>query len=199
MRRSLRHIDRIYTPEQVYELIIQAPYLYSYPDAIKEARDRALCSTTFLTCGRITEALSVRKVQVDLTVEKEFVIIRNMLVVKRRNQLPLIPLREEIPIPRNHDLKGLIKLLTDYLNLINDADRLFPFTRQHAWGIITKMTGKWPHWLRAQGETYYGKLFGDPYMLMDFMQYANLSSAAPYVKKDWRDYRDRLLKHQPSK
>ena len=46
-------------------------------------RDRALMSLLFLTAGRISEVLSLTKEQFDFQAEKNFIIIRNMILVKR--------------------------------------------------------------------------------------------------------------------
>jgi hypothetical protein len=67
-------------------------------------------------------------------------------------------------------------------------------SRQRLHVIIKFITGKYPHYLRVMCETYYGRIFRTNWALKDFMGLDDLRSTEPYVKTDWKDYADRMLK-----
>lgn len=156
----------------------------------------------FLTAGRISEVLSLTKEQFDFEADQNFVIIRNMILVKRlktRKGKPMkhktAPIRDEVPLSLKGNLAKFTKLVLDYLDLIKESkDKLFGFKRHRAWQIVNHVTGQWCHWFRSQAESYYGKyVFNTPFALRDFVGVSDIKSLGPYVKTQWRDYKNKLL------
>jgi len=46
----------------------------------------------------------------------------------------------------------------------------------------------------SQAESYYGKyVFTTPFALRDFVGVSDIESLGPYVKTQWRDFKDKLL------
>lgn len=167
-----------------------------------ELRDRALMALLFLTAGRISEVLSLTKEQFDFEADKNFLIIRNMLLVKRirmRKGKPVkhttAPLRDEVPLPLTEPLFKFTRLVQNYLVLVSEPEeRLFKFKHHRAWQIVNCVTGEWCHWFRSQSESYYGKyVLNSPYALRDFVGVSDIESLGPYVKTQWRDYQEKLL------
>jgi len=167
-----------------------------------EARDQALMSLLFLTAGRISEVLSLTKEQFDFEADKDFIIIRNMVLVKRfktRKGKPVrhrtAPIRDEVPLPLKGPLSKFTRLVQEYLNLLCETrEKLFKFKRHRAWQIVNFVTGEWCHWFRSQAESYYGKyVFNTPFALRDFVGVSDIESLGPYVKTQWRDYKKELL------
>ena len=88
-----------------------------------------------------------------------------------------------------------------FRELQEEDEILFPFKRQRGWRIVKYVTGKWPHWFRAQGERLYGKLIGGGpegiFKLRDFLNVANIQTLAKYIKTEWRESREDLLRETP--
>ena len=82
-RRTNEDIKERLSIEQVYMKIRSEVWNYKTNWDFYQARDKALMSLLFLTAGRISEVLSLTKEQFDSEADKNFIIIRNMLLVKR--------------------------------------------------------------------------------------------------------------------
>ena len=57
-------------------------------------------------------------------------------------------------LPLTGERAELTKFITDYLDLLEEDEKLFPFSNQRAWQIITTLDGYPPHYHRAFGEDY---------------------------------------------
>jgi len=201
-RRTNEDIKKRLSLEQIYNLIISKSWPYKVGLDFYPVRDRALMALLFLTAGRISEVLSLKMEQFDFQADKNFIIIRNMILVKRlktRKGKPVkhrtAPIRDEVPLPRKGNLSKFTKLVLDYLDLIVEPkENLFRFQRHRAWQIVNYVTDQWCHWFRSQAESYYGKyVFNTPFALRDFVGVSDIESLGPYVKTQWRDYENRLL------
>jgi len=64
-------------------LITSKTWIYKEKREFYYKRDRALMSLLFLTAGRISEVLSLTKEQFDFQADRNFIVIRNMILVKR--------------------------------------------------------------------------------------------------------------------
>lgn len=201
-KRGNIHIKRRLRPQEVYELIAWKTLKYQTTPDFYHARDRALLSLLYLTAGRISEVLRLNKNQFDFESDTDFIIIRDMVVVKRRKETIKkygVPLRE-VPLPREGQLSPFTKLIEDYVNQIPGDSMLFPshkkarlhMTRQRAWQIVTGITGKWCHYFRSQAESNYGRIFKDVIALADFVRVVNVQTLSEYVKTSWEDYRLQL-------
>jgi integrase len=204
-RRTNEDIKERLGTEQIFNLITSETWQYKTEPDFYHARDKALMSLLFLTAGRISEVLSLTKEQFDTEADKNFIIIRNMILVKRLKTRKgktvkhrTAPIRDEVPLPLQGSLSKFTRLVTDYLNLIGDPkDRLFRFKRHRAWQIVNHVTGEWCHWFRSQAESYYGKyVFNTPFALRDFVGVSDIESLGSYVKTQWRDYEKQLLGKQ---
>jgi len=155
----------------------------------------------FLTTGRVSEVLSLKKAQFDFEADRKLIVIRNMILVKRlrtRKGKPVrhrtAPIRDEVPLPLRGPLAKFTKLVLEYLELLREDAKLFNFGRRRAWQIVKFVTGMWCHWFRSQAESYYGKyVFDTPFALRDFVGVSDIESLGPYVKTRWKDYENRLL------
>jgi integrase len=201
-RRTNEDIKERLGIEQIYNLITSEIWPYKTERDFYITRDRALMALLFLTAGRVSEVLSLTKEQFDFQADKNFIIIRNMILVKRlktRKGKPVkhktAPIRDEVPLPCKGPLSRFTGLVEDYLDLIgNPKEKLFKFKRHRAWQIVNHVTGQWCHWFQSQAESYYGKyVFNTPFALRDFVGVSDIESLGLYVKTQWRDYQDRLL------
>jgi len=207
-RRTLEDIKAHLGLEQIFNLILSKewPYkadtfhLHRTEDYVR--RDRCLMALLFLTAGRISEVLSLTHEQFDFQADPNFVIIRNMILVKRlktRKGKPVkhttSPIRDEVALPLSGPLSKFTVLVNEYVQSLTDPEaKLFNFGRRRAWQIVRHVTGKWCHWFRSQAESYYGKyVYTSPFALRDFVGVTDIESLGPYVKTSWKDYEDRLL------
>ena len=194
-RRTLNDVF-FQKPSEIYQLITSKTYPYKINREFYEKRDRALMALLYLTCGRITEVLSLRKKQFDFESEPNFIIIRNMIVVKRKKKAKRKSraIRDEVPLPLSGELASFTSLVLDYLKLVeNPEDKLFNFGRNRAYKIVRYVTGQWCHWFRSQGESWYGKVFSNIFALKDYVGVVSAEVLSDYVKTDWREYRKALL------
>mgnify|MGYP001110564993 CR=1 FL=1 len=201
-RRTLEDIKAHLGLEQIFNLITSKNWPYKTDMENYYRRDRCLMALLFLTAGRISEVLSLIREQFDFQADPNFIIIRNMVLVKRlktRKGKPVkhttSPIRDEVALPLSGPLSKFTQLIEDYVLSINEPKaRLFSFGRRRAWQIVNHITGKWCHWFRSQAESYYGKyIFTTPFALRDFIGVTDIESLGPYVKTQWRDYEDKLL------
>lgn len=201
-RRTNEDIKERLGIKQIYNLITSETWPYKTQPDYYRTRDRALMSLLFLTAGRISEVLSLRKEQFDFEADRNFVVIRNMILVKRLKTRKgksvkhrTAPIRDEVPLPLRGPLSGFTDLVQDYLGLLEQPkEKLFKFERHRAWQIIKYVTGQWCHWFRSQAESFYGRyVFNTPFALRDFVGVSDIESLGPYVKTRWRDYKDKLL------
>ena len=104
-----------------------------------------------------------------------------------------LPFREEFPLAREGSLAKFTQLILEYILPLEAHEKLFPFSRYRGWAIATYITGKWPHWFRAQGERLYARLLGrDTLALKHLVNIVKIETLAQYVKKPWQESRDKL-------
>lgn len=201
-RRTLEDIKAHLGLEQIYNLITTKTWPYKIDMENYIRRDRCLMALLFLTAGRISEVLSLTREQFDFQADPNFVIIRNMILVKRlttRKGKPVkhttSPIRDEVALPVSGPLSKFTEIVEDYvLSLQDPKQKLFPFGRRRAWQLVRFITDKWCHWFRSQAESYYGKyVYTSAFALRDFVGVTDIESLGPYVKTEWRDYQDKLL------
>lgn len=201
-RRTLEDIKARLGLEQIHNLITSKTWPYKTDWENYYRRDRCLMALLFLTAGRISEVLSLTREQFDFEADRNFVIVRNMILVKRlktRKGKPVkhttAPIRDEVALPLHGPLSKFTLLIEDYVqSLIDPKQKLFVFGRRRAWQIVRFTTSKWCHWFRSQAESYYGKyVYTSAFALRDFVGVTDIESLGPYVKTSWRDYEDKLL------
>jgi len=186
-------------PSYVYDIIMQSTWPYKTTPEYYHARDRAMMSLTFLSCGRINETLRVTKQQVDLEGDADFVVVRNFYVSKRKEStlkrygLTII----DVPMPKNETalLYPFTKLVLDYLpNIENAEDRSFNIGTNRAFQIIRYCTGLWCHWFRSLGLSFYVNTLKNPIAVAKIFGVQNVNTIMHYFKGTWLDYRDQLSK-----
>jgi len=201
-RRTLEDVKAHLGLEQIYNLITSKAWPYKTDVENYCRRDLCLMALLFLTAGRISEVLSLTKEQFDFEADPNFLIIRNMILVKRlktRKGKPVkhttAPIRDEVALPLHGPLSRFTMLTQDYVQTLADPkQKLFNFSRRRAWQIVRYITGEWCHWFRSQAESYYGKyIYTTPWALRDFVGVTDIESLGPYVKTNWKDYEDKLL------
>lgn len=201
-RRTLEDIKQHLSLQQIHSLITSKAWEYKTDWESYHRRDRCLMALLFLTAGRISEVLSLTREQFDFEADTNFIIIRNMILVKRlktRKGKPVkhttSPIRDEVALPLHGPLRKFTELIEDYVQTVsNPKAKLFSFGRHRAWQIVNYITGEWCHWFRSQAESYYGKyVYTSAFALRDFVGVTDIESLGPYVKTSWRDYENALL------
>ena len=194
-RRTLDYVE-FERPSELLDMIESKSWPYKTNREFYGCRDRALISLLYLTCGRISEVLSLTKKPFVFDEDPDFIIIKNMVVVKRKKKTKRKrrSIRDEVPLPKSGPLSPFTHFVTEYLTILRDPEvKLFKFGRHRAWQIVRFITGKWCHYFRSQGESWYGKIFSNIFALKDFVGVVDASTLSDYVKTDWKDYRDRIL------
>ncbi len=115
-----------------------------------------------------------------------------VLVKRKKKQRKAPPIRAEVPLPKEGPLAKFTMLVFEYLKMLPEDAKLFEFKRRRAWQIVRHVTGKWCHYFRSQGESWYGKIY-DVFGLKEFVKVTSIETLGDYVQAPWRQYRDRLL------
>jgi integrase len=153
--------------------------------------EKALVATLFLTGGRVSECLQLKKQHFAPGVKRErkFLIIKIRTLKKRRYK------RRTVPVPLDDDLAGYV---IDYLNNLETNDLLFPFSRTQAWRIIKRLSKKidldlWVHLLRHLRliELVAVKDFTDQ-QLVRITGWEDSRPAKEYIKLKWQDIADKM-------
>lgn len=197
-KRTLKDIDEWLSPEEVYALILGKTWPYKERLGFYQKRDRCLMALYFLTGGRNNEVLKLRKTNFDLISDPQFVIIEGMYISKRAKKTiarygAKVSRRINIRLPLSGRLSPFTILVLDYLDVINDEDKLFNFSVRRSHQIIKFATGKWVHWFRAMCENFYGQVFRDAVKLAKFMGVTNVQSVMAYIPFDEKAYEKDLL------
>ena len=153
-----KNIPKYWNKEYINEMISKMP----------EGKDKMLCTFLWMTGVRITEALSLRKRDLDLknyTAE-----IRHLK--SRKYHTRTIPLH-----PRLRDLLGV------YCAALNLDDRLFPISRQHAYeGVVKKWFGGGPHTFRHSFAVHWLRSGGELVSLSRALGHSNIRQTMIYLK-----------------
>ena len=148
----------------------------------------------YLTTVRIGEAVLLTKDQFYFETEKDMglIIIRNIPTLKMQKAKIRLPYRSEFPIPTRGRLAPLTEMVVEHLDQIGEHDRLYPFSPHRGWEIVRHLTGKWCHYFRSQGESWYGRIY-DVFGLKEFVKVTSIETLGDYVQAPWRQYRNKLL------
>jgi hypothetical protein len=194
-------------------------------------RDRALTSLCECTAGRITEVTGGPKFQrvyisglypnpkdkrnwqvevigkhsglkkENLTIDKNFIHISGMTVVKRSKKVLakhgnsaatrpdfVIPLKTGLfDNPFWDQLVPFGWLIIEYMKRFEPkTEKLFPFEDTRAYQIIREVTGNYPNWFRAQAENFYGHyLLTDTIKLSKFVNIQDPKHVKHYIGYSW--------------
>ena len=159
--------------------------------AAENPRDKAFIAMLFLTAGRVSEVLSLRRA--DLDVEGDYLVVR-LKTLKRRDSLPwrFIPIPLEEPL-----LQPIFRWLRECR-----GEFLFDFSRQYAWQLLRRLghnaLGRrvWPHLLRHSRLTE----LGSHLTIVELCQFAGwrlpdaFGEARTYLHLNWRSYAHKIPK-----
>ena len=146
---------------------MSADYINSVLNRMPPGKQRVLCQFLWMTGVRISEALVVRKRDVDLV---NMVIEINWLKSRRyvRRNIPVHPALREV--------------LFNYIAGLNLDDFLFPFSRQRAYQITKRWFGRNPHAFRHSFAVNWLRCGGDITVLSRYLGHARLQETAEYLK-----------------
>lgn len=146
---------------------------------VKNHEHKMLFTTLWLTGIRITEALNIRKR--DLDFENYTISIRWLKSRKWQNRM--IPMRPE--------LRDLLQL---YSATKNTDDKLFPISRQRAWQLTQEHFEGHPHQFRHSFAVNWLRNGGDIFLLSRMLGHARIQSTMEYLKIVPADIGKELLK-----
>jgi len=117
---------------------------------IENPRTRCLLSLEYLTGARVSELLSIKRIQIEkkVIVGQDFIQLNQVKVLKRRR-----PFKRTVIIPIGKEREFLVFVI-DYINKLAPDDLLFDFTRQWAWKLIKRHTGHYNHFWRHLRATH---------------------------------------------
>lgn len=216
-KRVVTDIRSYLEPARIYKAIHLKPWQYSQIFQESYAcRDRAMMAMCYVSAGRISEVVGGPHMIAgkvvgkhpglrcgNLKISERYILVQNMPVVKRSQKLIKkhgkgVTLRDDFAIPLQ---RGLFKnpfwdqlvpfgwILYEYLKKYSrKRGKIWPYQSKRAYQIIRQVTGKFPHWFRAQAEHFYGHyLLADTIKLAKFVKVMDLSQVKHYIGYSWND------------
>ncbi len=169
--------------------------IYETAQTIQDERARVLYVLAYLTGGRITEILSLRKK--DMTIQK--VNNRMTLAIELRNLKNKRRMQKTLPIPFDGDDAKFLNLIRDYINEFNQDDLLFegqnrmPMTKIRAYQILKKNADVNPHWMRHLRLSHLRLYYRfDAFELQKFAGWSDIKPAQHYMEIGWQDLLEKL-------
>jgi hypothetical protein len=202
-RRTLNQIDYYPEPHEILERILdpKTDWPYSTSSELQAqterllARDKALAATLYNAELRISEAERLIKAQFKF---KPFRLIAVKLskaekyskatgkIITRKDLY-----RKEIRLASKGDRGKISDLIIQYLELLEDEDRLFNLSNSRVDKIIKLKLGVPPHWLRAFGENeLYGLWDNDLIAVANHVQ-VDPRTLAKYIHRTPEKYLNR--------
>lgn len=160
------------------------PYLL---ESGKQVRDRALLAFLAATGMRISEALSVKREQLELSHDPDFVVVKDVRILKRRKET----IFKDFVLPRKGVLKPLTDLVLEHVRTKNKGP-LFDIGRQRAWQIVVFMTGKWCHYFRSQRISFLVNRIRSTTAVADLLGIKKSSTIDHYYKGGWGQFKKEL-------
>jgi len=134
---------------------------------IKDHNNSMLCRFLWMTGVRITEAISVKKKDIDF---RHYAITIRWLKSRKYNE-------RNIPIHPN--LRNILQIYTAAMNL---EDKLFPISRQRAWQIIQKEFNGHPHQFRHSFAVNWLRCGGNIVDLHTILGHSRIQTTLEYTK-----------------
>lgn len=155
--------------------------------SIPRVDTRLLVLITYLTAGRISEVLALFKANFGdrraIKDRKEY----DIFLISMKNEKNRKTKVKRIPIDYAKFPKE-IELIKGYLKRLEPFQKLFRFTRQHAYTLIKESTGYNPHWIRHIRLTHRCLEDGlNEQLLQKMAGWTDTRPAATYVKTRWVD------------
>jgi integrase len=150
--------------------------------SIKNERDRFFVALAYLTGGRVSELLDIRKEDISVTEKKgiKVLLIQMKNEKNKKRNMKLLPIRMDLEGP-------LANIILDYIS--GREGRLLGFrSRQRGWQIFMKYTGFNPHFARHLRAThlviYRG--FSDQKLKL-YLGWSDSRPADTYIHLRWED------------
>lgn len=166
------------------------------PDKAKYyLKNRALFILTYLTAGRISEVLALRKKDLRQETRRG----RDLLLISMINRKHRKRHFKDIPIPLDNEYV-LLEFLNEYLSKLKDDDLLFwtqvdrskSISRLHAYRILRRYTGFNCHWLRHLRLTHLVVNYDfNEQLLTQFAGWTNSLPAKNYMEIRWTNILDK--------
>jgi len=150
-------------------------------DRIQNNKHKMLVRFLWMSGVRITEAVSLRKM--DLDNENYTMTVRWLKSRKYRNRV----------VPVHPMLRDLLQV---YTAAMKAEDRVFPITRQRAWQIIRKELHGHPHQLRHSFAVNWLRCGGDIVTLHRILGHSKIQTTMEYLKIVPVDQGKELIKIQ---
>lgn len=190
-------IKEFLEPEEIYERYFSRAELWPYKTRREfyRIRDFALLAVTYYTGARIGEVILLERKQFDMkSAWPEFIVIKNFEISKRKKALLAMGRPKiEIPLATTGRMSIFTSYIEDYLRIL-EREVLFPFDRTRAYSIIKTMTGKWPHYFRAQRLSYMMNLFRSESIVSELMGIENSRTIKQYYTTEWKQHKEDLKK-----
>ena len=181
-----------------------SPYAEEYRDRLVR-RDQALIAALFLTGGRVSEVVPLRKNNFSLQGEPDAIIVTDMPREKSFRKVgeyvengkkrwiteKVEATRRDFPILKN---EALVPILTSWLEETEDylftspAKHRTHLTRVRAYQIVTDLGERcgekiWPHWFRSQRASQLASEYGfELHALIDFFDWKDVETALTYSR-----------------
>lgn len=213
MRKTLTQIQYYPTPKELYkQLTTSEGWPYKEQKHFYLTRDRALVSLLYLGDFRISEVLPIGKA--NFTQKPGYVHVQAVKVGKRKEGKELY---REAKLPLQGERKLFTELILEYLSLLSQEDRLFPWSMKkrmyvvgeyrlkdgtlkqrksiqmvgthRAWQIVNALLPDLTqHWLRAFGYNWdYDHMDHDILAVSDKTK-ADPRSIQPYLRRRYEKY-----------
>lgn len=156
-------------------------YVNQKIQSVNNSAHRMLLQFLWMSGVRITEAVSMRKADIDFQHYTANVLWQKSRKYRRR----IVPLH-----PR---LRELLQL---YTGSMRQDDRVFPITRQRAWQLTHKYLGGHPHQLRHSFAVNWLRSGGEIVMLHKILGHAKIQTTMEYLNIVPTDQGRELLKIQ---
>ena len=148
-------------------------------EQIKNYKHKMFLKFLWLSGVRVTEAVSLRKKDIDF---KHYVMRVRWL--KSRKYVERV-------LPMHPNLKNMLEM---YVGGMNQEAYVFPFTRQQGWAIAKKWTEGHPHKFRHSFAVNWLRCGGDIVVLHLILGHANIQTTMEYLKIVPMDQGKELLK-----
>lgn len=185
-KRGVDDIPEFKNLDEVVEMVLNAkPIPYTFDREEKQRRDKALLAMQPLTAARISEILALQKYQFDETAKPGFVVIREMIVLKRRKKVTI-----DKPLSKTGILAPLTNLVMKQVHATKGKhDFVFDLGRHRAWEITRQMTGLWCHYFRSQKFSFLiNKTKLKEGQVAHDHGVANIQTMHHYHKSNWEDH-----------
>ena len=156
-------------------------YIHSCIDAIPNASHRMLMQFLWISGVRITEAVSLRKRDIDF--DNYVMTVRWLKSRKYNNRV----------VPMHPNLREFLKI---YSAAMLTDDRVFPITRQRAWQLTRKYLKGHPHQMRHSFAVNWLRCGGDLVTLHRILGHSKIQTTMEYLKIVPVDQGKELLKIQ---